>query len=376
MPDLLLRLSCAGAVLALSAAPAPAQLVRLTTPNATLAEEFASIRGIRELPDGKLLVSDYIDQRVVLVDLVRGSILARVTKGSGPREARLPTRLIPVPGDSTLVVDLGNNRLLLLDAMGRPVRTIAAERVGMLGVRGVDASGAFYFAIPGWSEGAAALRDDSVRVVRWTPRTGSVETVAVVQGDRMRSDIREPARTPRIPSVGYASQDGWLADGGVLRIVRAGGYRIETRGRGAPVIGLSYAYATQPVSDADRVAYVREFLATTPTSGKGENGGMGFSPVAGEAEIVAMTRGTQFAERHPMFDAARIVLAPGGRLWVGRPALEGKPVRYDVFDEAGRRITSVELPPGRRVLAIGRQHAYVVAESELGLQHLERYTLP
>src|SRR6185503_15284441 len=80
-------------------ADAPAQLIRLTTPNATLAEEFSAIRGVRELADGRLLVSDYIDQRVVLVDLDRGTVVVRVGKGSGPAEARLPTRLIAIPGD-------------------------------------------------------------------------------------------------------------------------------------------------------------------------------------------------------------------------------------------------------------------------------------
>ncbi len=334
------------------ASPAAAQLVRLTAPNATLAEEFASIRGIRELADGRLLVSDYLDERVVLVDLDRGTVLVRVGRGGGPREARLPTRLIPVPGDSTLLVDLGNNRLLLLDGAGRAARTIPVERTGVLGVRGVDGSGAFYFAIPGWAEGPAALPNDSVRIVRWNPRAraGAQEQVAVIQGDRMRSDIREPARTPRIPTVGYGAQDAWVVtDAGVLRIVRAGSYRVESRAPGAAwVMGPSYAYPTRPVTAADRKAYVEQFLATTPTSGKGEGG----------------------------FSAGDVVPAPGGRLWVGRPAEDGKPVLYDLFDEGGRRVGSVELPAGRRVMAFGSRGVYVVAESELGVQHLERYPRP
>jgi hypothetical protein len=372
------RLTVAAAALTAAAAPAGAQPIRLTTPNATLAEEFSSIRGVRELADGRLLVSDYLDERVVLVDLDRGTVTARVTRGSGPHEARLPTRLIPVPGDSTLLVDLGNNRLLLLDGSGRAVRTIPAERSGVMGVRGVDASGALYFAVPGWAEGPNQLPDDSVRIVRWNPRAGAPEALAVIQGDRMRSDIRSPARTPRIPQVGYASQDGWVVtDAGVLRIVRAAGYRVESRARGAvSLIGPSYAYPTRPVSAADRRAFVERFMATTPTSGKGPDGGMGFTPKAGAAELAALVRGTQFAERHPMFSAGDVLPAPGGRLWVGRPAEDGKPVLYDLFDDAGRRVNSVELPAGRRVMSVGARGLYVVAESELGVQRLERYPLP
>jgi hypothetical protein len=372
------RVAIAGAALAAVAPSAEAQVVRLTTPSATLAEEFSAIRGVRELADGRLLVSDYIDQRVVLVDLARGSLVVRVTKGSGPQEARLPTRLIPAPGDSTILVDLGNNRLQMLDGTGRVARTILAERPGVTGVRGMDPGGALYFAIPGWAEAAAALPNDSVRIVKWNPRTDALETLAVIQGERMRSDIREPARTPRIPIVGYAAADGWVVtDGGVVRIVRAGGYRVESRAPGAgPVVGPSYVYATRAVSPADRVAFVRRFNESSPTSGKGENGGMGYSPALNPKELTEMVRGTQYAERHPMFDAGAVIAGPGGRLWVGRPPEDGKPVLYDVFDGAGRRVSTVELPPGRRVVAVGRQNVHAVAETELGVQHLERYPLP
>ncbi|HEV8455945.1 MAG TPA: hypothetical protein VGQ24_13685 [Gemmatimonadales bacterium] len=372
-----LHFSCACALAGILAAPVEAQVVRLATPNARLAEEFSAIRGVRELADGRVLLSDYIDQRVVLVDLTRGSVVQRVGKGGGPTEARLPTRLIPVSPDTTILVDLGNNRLLLLDGEGRAVRTIAGERPGVLGVRGVDAGGALYYAVPGWAE-QHPLQNDSVRIVKWKPRRGTEETLAVVQGERMRSDIRQPALTPRIPLVGYGSQDGWVvAEGGVVWIVRTGGYRVERRVPGSPpVVGPSYAYPTRAVSEADRLAFVREFLATSPTSGKGEGGGMGFSPTLNQQEVAEMLRGTQFAERHPLFDAGRVIAAPGGRLWVGRPAEPGKPVLYDVFDETGRRLTMIELLPARRIIAIGRQSVYIVAESESGIQHLERYPLP
>ena len=358
--------------------PLAAQPIKLVTPNATLSEEFSAIRGVRELRDGRVLVSDYLEQRVVLADFAKGTLLARVTKGGGPAEARLPTRLVPALGDSTFLVDLGNNRLLVLDGQGKPVRTVAAERPGVLGTRGVDASGALYFAVPGWAERENALPGDSVRVVRWQPGSSSTEFITVIQGERMRSDIREPARVPRIPIVGYAAQDAWvMTAGGTVRIVRGGGYMIESRApKAAPVIGPSYAYVTRPVSAVDRATFVRNFLTTNPTSGKGENGGMGFSPPPTDEEVNALLRNTQFAERHPMFSAADVVAGMDGRLWVGRTVEPGKPVLYDLFDAAGRRTASVELQPGRRVAAVGLKGVYVVFESEEGLQHLERYPLP
>src|ERR1043166_2223943 len=85
------------ATLATAAPAAAAQVARLAPPTATLAEEFSAIRGVRELADGRLLVSDYLDERVALVDLDRGTLLVRVTRGGGPGEARLPTRTSSVP---------------------------------------------------------------------------------------------------------------------------------------------------------------------------------------------------------------------------------------------------------------------------------------
>lgn len=354
-----------------------AQTIRLGPPTARISEEFSDIRGVRELADGRALVSDYIDQRVVLVDFQKGTVTSRISKGGGPRELRLPTRLIPVAGDSTLVVDLGNNRLLLVDGEGRGVSTIPVTQEGLLGTRGIDASGAHYFAIPGWYERDNALPNDSVRIVRWNARTGAMTNVAVIQGDRMRSDIRSPALTPRIPTVGYAAQDNWvMTDQGVLRIVRGGSYRVESiRPGSAPVIGPSYAYPTAVVTDADKAEYVRDFSASSPTSGKGENGGMGQAPMPSEKELEALTRGTQFASHHPMFEPGAVKAAPGGRLWVGRFASDRHVMLYDIFDAGGRRISTVTLPPDRRVAAIGKQSLYLIADDD-GIQRLERYSLP
>lgn len=356
---------------------APARVIRLTTPDTRLNEEFSAVRGVRELPDGRVLVSDYRDQRVVVVDFDRRTVTRSVGRGSGPLEARLPTALVAAPGDSTILVDLGNQRLIVLDPNGRVARTIAGDEPGIMGVRAIDAAGRFYFAMPAWME-RDPLPNDSVRIVRRDPATGARTPVAVIQGERMRSDIGQPSRAPRIPVVGYATRDVWvLGDQGAIRIVRGATYQVETIAPdGRSTRGPGYAYRTAPVTTADKLAFVRRFNASSPTSGRGENGGMGFSPAMDEQETREMAARTEFAERHPMFNAGDVLAAPGGRLWVGRPAPDDGPVRYDVFDGAGLRVLEVELGPGRRVAAAGPRHLYVVAEAEDGLQYLERYRMP
>jgi hypothetical protein len=367
------RSACVGFAPLLLFASAAAQTVG---PPTRLAEEFSAIRGARELPDGRLLVSDYRDQRVVVVDFDRKTVTRRIGIGSGPLEARLPTALVPAPGDSTVLIDVGNQRLLMLDAEGRVGRTIPGDHPGLMGLRGIDAGGGYYFAIPGWLERTSPLADDSVRVVRWQPSTGAEVTVAVIQGERMRSDARRPSRVPRIPIVGYAARDAWVVAERGIRVVRGGPYRVERWLTGGPTErGPSYRFETPPVTASDRLAFVREFNATNPTSGRGEGGGMGFSPAMTEREVAEMAARTEFAANHPMFVASRVFLEPGGILWVGLTTAARRPARYDRFDPAGRRLGSVELPAGRRIVAVGRSHRYLVYEAEDGVQFLERSAL-
>ncbi|MGE0555085.1 MAG: hypothetical protein AB7R55_16770 [Gemmatimonadales bacterium] len=357
---------------------AAAQVTRIE-PDVRLGEEFASIRGVRELPSGQVLVSDYRDQRVVLVDFASGTVTDKVRRGGGPREARLPTALVPARGDSTLLIDLGNQRVLVLDPKGEPRRTIPGDQPGVMGVRGVDPAGRYYLTIPGWMERGGELPDDSVRLVRLDPATGRTEPVTQVQGERFRSDRRSPSMVPRIPIVGYGSSDGWaLGPDGTLWIVRGGDYHVDVlRPGSAPVAGPSYAYQTRRVTSADREAFVRRFNASAPSSGRGEDGAaMGFSPPMSDRDVAEMTARTEFAERHPMFLAGSVIADPLGSLWVGLPAESRQPTRYDVFDRSGRRTRTVELPAGRRLMAVGRAHLYAAAENEDGLQYLERYPLP
>lgn len=366
-------------VACIAAAPTlSAQVVRLDRPDAVLSEPFSLVRGVRELSDGRLLIADWIENRVVVADLARGTVREVLREGRGPQEVRLPSGLVRLRGDSTLVLDEGNNRLIVLAPDGRAVRTLAAEVPGRGGVRGIDAAGAFFHAVPSWSEGPNALPDDSVRIVRWDPSSPEEpRTIAVAQGTRYRKD-RSPAMQPRMPMVGFASQDAWVvAPTGVLMIVRASPYRVEVRANGrAPVVGPTYTASTRIVSADDKRRFIAEFAFGSPVSGRGADGGMGRGPSPDAAEILRMVGTAEWAERFPPFDAARVLAAMDGRLWVGAPVRPGESSRYDLFDGQGRRTLQVEFPSGRRVAHVGARAVYVVAEDADGVQTIERYRLP
>lgn len=357
---------------------ATAQVVKLTQPTATLSESFAFVRGARELPNGQLIVADWIENRVVIADFTANSVRRLMREGAGPQEVRLPGGMVRLRGDTTLLYDDGNNRSHVLAANGRSVRTIVAEEPGRGGIRGVDATGAYLYGIPSWSEGPKALPDDSVRIVRWDARaSGAPSVVAVVQGTRYRKD-RSPALQPRLPMVGFASQDSWLvAPSGVLVIVRATPYHVEFHAPGrAPIVGPSYAVTTKAVTTDDKKRFIREFSAGSPVSGRGPNGGMGRGPEISEAEVARMASTAEWAERFPPFDASTVLAGADGRIWVGAPIIPGVAPRYDVFDQTGKRIMQVEVPVSRRIIHVGARGVYAVAEDSDGIQTIERYRVP
>jgi hypothetical protein len=367
---------CAVAALVHGPTTAAAQIVSLSVPAATLEMPFSFVRGVRELSDGRLLIADYIENRVVLANLVSGTVQDVLTDGAGPRHVRLPMGIVAL-GDSSLVMDYGNSRTIVLDPVGRVVRASIVEQPGRLFVRGLNRSGEWLYAVPAWSEGPAALPNDSVRIVRWRPGTDRVTTVFTMQGTRYRQD-RGPSLEPRIPTVGFAGQDAWvvLPDGGV-RVVRHSPFRVERMtADGRWTHGPEIAVTTRPVTSADKRRHVLEFAAASPRSGRGPDGGMGRGPMPSAAEVSRLVETTEWAPSHPAFDAAGVFAAPRDHVWVLRETDRTRPAFYDVFDGEGRRVRSVRLPAGRRVVLVTARGVYTVRESEDGEQFVERFAMP
>ena len=86
----------------------------LGTPTAVFPEDFGTIQTIRELADGRVLVADPLGGALFVVDMDAGTRTVIGTEGQGPGEYRQPDAVWPLPGDSTLLVDLGNGRLIAL----------------------------------------------------------------------------------------------------------------------------------------------------------------------------------------------------------------------------------------------------------------------
>jgi hypothetical protein len=96
----------------------------LGEPAGRFAQPFTRISGLRELADGRVIVADQSEKRVVLLDSAWSAARTIARQGQGPLEYSFPAAVIAYPGDSTLISDLLQRRLLLLDPAGDPIRTI------------------------------------------------------------------------------------------------------------------------------------------------------------------------------------------------------------------------------------------------------------
>jgi hypothetical protein len=362
--------------------PAPAvREVRLSAPIATVAHDFTQIRGLRELPDGHLLVSDRLEPAVYVVDL-RGGRLTKVGReGAGPEEYRMPSTILPFPGDSTLLADEGNSRFMILGPDLKVHRSFSTQRPGMAYTpwpRAIDRQGRVYFQIPAWAAGPAGFPDESVHVARMDLRGGKVDTLA-----RVRRPT-EPARKFGLPYVAFDAQDIWQATSeGRIAVVRSKDYHVEWLEPGGRVTrGPAVVFAVVPVTERDKLDYMRTFLENTSMGGRGSGSTnpTGLSPVPDEMlapdKVKEMAAQNPFAKTKPPFTELTPRVGPEQTLWVERSLPLGAPRQFDVFDSTGRPVLRVTLPAGRRLILVGRAGVYLAAVNADGLETLEQYQLP
>ena len=365
-------------VLALAQGQAAPAATRLSSPD-VLPHEFSLIRGLRELPDGRVLVSDWIEEVVAVADFRSGSVRPLGRKGSGPLEYRLPGTLLALPGDSTLLLDEGNGRFAVIAPDLRIARSYANNRPGAghsIYPRAVDRQGRIYFTIPRWAD-REPPGGDSASVARWTPDGDRIERLVTVLGSAPRKNSRVPGH----PNIMFSPQDAWQADAdGRIVVVRSDRYRIESHAPDGRVTGgPATPHTPLRTTRRDRTDFVARFLNSSAISGRGEGAsGLAQLPAAMKSReaIERMVETQEFAPVRPAFTDRGPWLAPDGLLWVERSVPSGAAPLYDRFDRNGLRRAPVTLPAGRRLIALGARGIYAAAVDADCIETLERYAVP
>lgn len=385
------RLACASLALAiaaglsLDAGSARAQEpTRFGEPDAVAAEPRGSIAGLRVQRGGAVLVADGAEGRLVRLspDLQRSTIVGR--EGQGPKEYRQPDALFALPGDSTLMTDLGNGRLAVLAPDGEIVRTEPVAREGDNGGMmlvlpgGTDADGGIWFTTRGG--GMSMNLADSMQIRRLDPASGDMETVARLAPPPLSSSTSGGAddMQQRILPIPFGAEDAWAVGPGGLAVVRAEPYHVQ---RILPdrssVTGPTVAWDPIPVRGADREEWLDGLSGGLQVMVTEENGARRTSFRRGGDRPPGLDEDSfEWPETKPAFDADGTMVDFAGRVWVRRHTAAGEPPLYDVFGHDGLRTGQVELPRGRTLVGFGRDYVYMSTTDELDFRWLERYAQP
>ena len=362
--------------------------VEISIAEVSFSEPFSSINGLREMSDGRLIISDRTEQVVRFVDLDTGDHQDIGRAGEGPGEYRMPGDLLPLPGDSTLLSDLGNMRMSVISPNGRIVRSFPLMRSDGLFVRpsATDALGRLYFLnsvvfARGSSSGTLEM-PDSMPVSRWDLNSDVIDTLCYL--NQSSSNTRTASRI-RLGGGGaaasfrglgpspFAARDAWgVAPDGRVGLAYASDYHVEWAGAdGSRVKGEPVDYRPIRIFDDDK-----EEWADRRQGGVGmmiTSGGSG----GGGSRTMRMPRpdtdDLDWPEVKPPFPSDGLKMTPEGELWIGRHMRAGEAQAFDVFDESGRRVREVVLPAGRRLVGFGNGKLYLAYADEDDLQWLERY---
>ncbi len=360
----------------------------LGEPTAVFPEDFGAVQTVRELDDGTVLVADPLGNALYRVDMGAGTRTQIGAVGQGPQEYRQPDAVWPLPGDSTLLVDLGNGRLVALgpELEFGPTSPLSSgdPRTGMVVAipRAVDSAGRIYAQALGG--GMRGQLPDSGAVLRVERGSLVVDTVAMVKReDVVRSESGGPdGRSVSIEPIPLSPEDAWGAgpDGSVV-IARSGDYHVEWHAPdGSVTVGEAVAFDPVAIGTAEKEEWVL-------TRGRG-GGGLSVRVMMSDAGVqTSFGRGGgggserevddyRWPETMPPFQGGAVLVDPRDRAWVRRHVEAGAETTYDVFDREARRIATYTLGPDRSVVGFGEDAVYAVAYDELDLSWLERYALP
>ena len=382
-------------------APAAAQapLKTLTKPDVEYEEPFTVISAVRELRDGRVIVSDVRDKIVQLIDLKAGSATKIGREGSGPGEYAMPARLLALPGDTSVVYDPLNRRFLAIGPDGKPGAFVSYDNddspgggrgtVRMtLGARYTDARGRLYTQGPSFTIGpdGAPTSADTAPIIRLDRATKKVDTIAWVHVPTTTIRTSQGGQNVSIRAGGgnpFAAVDDWavMSDGRVA-VVRVKDYRVDWYApNGQRTTGPAIAYEKIKVTEEDKKQWRERrasgagtaFVVTQRVGPGGTERSAGVAPPS----TLNIPEPTDWPEVKPPFTAQAAIGAPNGQLWVlrTRKATDKVPT-YDVIDAGGRVVNRVALPQNTRLVGFGNGTVYLARSDEDDLQYLQRYRMP
>ena len=358
--------------------------VQLRAATATLREDFTRVSGVRELADGRLLVSDIMEERVVVADFAGQKVEPIGRRGEGPAEYRRPSAMYALRGDSTVL--MASSRWLIFNG-AEIVSIVPPDNPGVAatfaGLRYADASGN----LAGWSvdRPTPGVEDagvhDSGTIIFVRRQSARIDTIAkVVRTPQRFFAWNDPATGMtqfNASAAAFAtSEDFLLFPDGWLAVIRLNPYRVEWRTPGGKWIrGAPLPLPLARVTDREKAFYMKrwERAANAPVN----------QYLHAPAELrpalmsAARRRFTEFPEFVPPFMGMSAVPTPEGNVVIPRTPTADEPTPiYDEVNRSGQLTRRIGLAAGQRIVGFGKRSIYVSSEDSDGLEHLSRHPWP
>jgi hypothetical protein len=351
IPVLALLVGALNAVSCREDQSASARIIQDTLPtaNAILTEKFTALTSVRELSDGRVLLSDPREARLVVGDFNSQNLVQLSKTGRGPGEYVLAAPFHAIGGDSTISADGLSKRWLIFNR-DRIVDTRTASDRAVMTVRFAygfdDFGGVLTNALPALPKGSSSqLQPESTVVVLVSRADGQTQFVTRLQSPRAPGPQTPPAILKAYEQAVLAS-DGWIA------VVRLDPYRLDWRTRdGQWIYGKPIPVRAQPIDEAER----NEYRRSVPTA-------QGATAFKWPDVLPPFTPGWP-----PIIAGNEYVLVRRAR----SAHFDG--VRYDVIDRRGELERQLILRKNERILGFGTKSVYIVAADESDLETLRRH---
>jgi hypothetical protein len=350
----------------------------LAAPNAELEEPWSGPLQVVELKNGNILIHDSQEKRLAVADFRTQEQRDVAREGSGPTEFRSSLGMWRTNGDSVHLLDLVQQRMLVLDPAGKAIATRplpgAGDPMALMNqpmTRHLDARGRYYGqALAIAFEGGQMTMADSAEIVRSDPITKKADTLT-----RFPTFQKAPQFSPQVLRVevpGYPSTDAWgvYPDGRVI-VVRGNGYVPEffPATRGPLRKGAALPYVRLQVTAADRKAMM-DSVKKAMDDGIRQFGGGG--PQMPRIELVEPA---QWQTQRPPLTSDVIRIDPKGRAWVA--VIDRTPgQRFDLLDANGAVVDAIKLAKDVILLGFGASGVYTALKDEDDLLTIRRHPLP
>lgn len=355
----------------LSAQQIPA--IRLAPPDATHSHEFTSITSLRALSDGRVVVTDGREQRLLVLDFARDESREIGRRGRGPEEYSIVSLVHPIAGDSSIMADVMARRWLVLhrDSI---VQTIPPDHPALV------ASGGIFTSADGRGRVARrvdpTLRDgvtnrterDSSALVLFARATGRADTVTMLRAAaRQLTQRTEQGRivsSSSYPTVVMPSEEDFvLFPDGAIAVARLNPFRVDWRlPDGRWLRGDSLPVRKIRVDARERRAFEARNAGSRPQAPEG-------FPQPPEPEY------PEFVPPFPMGQG--LVRGPRGLLLVRRSKSADFPeMTYLVIDRSSRIVGTFTLSNRERVEGASDRALYISERDDDDIVRLRRHPWP